>query len=332
MYPVRKKDTPSKDRAGNSPNRAARIVRQDRVYSRPHYLFIMKTAILLLLLLFPDRTGRAALSDLEKKGLYTQGTEYFQQAIETGRTDPDGARDLFTKALLRFERLADEGGVRNGRLFYNIGNIHLLLNDVGKAMVNYRRAEEYIPNDPNLAKNLAHARGMRRDHFQVQERQKILQTLLFFHYDLPSQSRLVLFGAAYLTFWLFAGIRIFSRRPFTSWGLGLTLLFSLLFCLSLYAGVRQAGMMRDGVILAEEVMGYQGDAASYQPSFEEPLHAGTEFRLLEDRNEWWQIELPDGRTTWIPATSAETVKRGGSVSSFLSSPQTSILLDKKIPS
>ena len=200
--------------------------------------------------------------------------------------------------------------MRNGKLFYNIGNIHLLLNDPGRAILNYRRAEEYIPDDPNLAKNLAYARSMRRDRFEVRERQKILQALLFFHYDLPPQSRLVLFGAAYLAFWLFAGIRVFSRRPFTSWGLGVTLLFSLLFGLSLFVEARSAGVKRDGVLLAEEVTGYQGDAASYQPSFEEPLHSGTEFRLLEDRGGWWQIELPDGRTTWIPARSAEMVKRG----------------------
>ena len=265
-------------------------------------------AVFLFLLLVPAGIGRTALSELEKKELYSQGTEYFQQAIESGINEPVAARDLFTKSLLRFERLAGEGGVKNGRLFYNIGNIHLLLDDVGRAILNYRRAEEYIPNDPNLAKNLAYARSMRRDHFEVQEREKILQTLLFFHYDLSPQTRLLFFGAAYLTFWFFAGIRIFSRRPFTIWGLGVTLLFSLLFGLSLFAEARQAWTKRDGVILAEEVIGYQGDAVSYQPSFAEPLHNGTEFTLLEERGAWWQIELPDGRTTWIPARSAEMVR------------------------
>ena len=126
--------------------------------------------------------------------------------------------------------------------------------------------------------------------------------------NLPTQTRLVLFAAAYLAFWFFAAIRVFSRRPFTSWGLGVALVFSLLFGFSLLAEVRSAGMKRDGVILAEEVTGFQGDAASYQPSFAEPLHAGTEFRLLEERGAWWRIELPDGRTTWITAASAETVR------------------------
>jgi tetratricopeptide (TPR) repeat protein len=284
------------------------LTKKDNPQHVMRFLALLGAAVLLFLLLVPAGPGRAALSDLEKKELYAQGTEYFQEAIETGRTDPAAARDLFTKSLLRFERLAGEGEVKNGRLFYNIANIHLLLDDVGRAILNYRRAAEYIPNDTNLAKNLAYARSMRSDRIDVQEREKILHTLLFFHYDLPSQSRLVFFGAAYLAFWLFAGIRIFSRRPFTSWGLGVTLLFTLLFGISLFVEARSAGMKREGVILAGEVTGFQGDATSYQPSFEEPLHSGTEFRLLEERGAWWQIELADGRTTWIPAGSAEMVR------------------------
>jgi hypothetical protein len=30
--------------------------------------------------------------------------------------------------------------------------------------------------------------------------------------------------------------------------------------------------------------------------------------LLEDRGEWWQIELPDGRSCWIPEKSSELVR------------------------
>lgn len=71
---------------------------------------------------------------------------------------------------------------------------------------------------------------------------------------------------------------------------------------------RQSSMNTIGVVLSPEVIGRQGDAESYQPSFEDPLHAGTEFLLLEDRGAWWQIELPDGRSSWIPEKTGELVK------------------------
>jgi len=280
----------------------------DRDFAGSRLLRFMGGMLLFFFIAVPMVQG-APLSSAEKKELYRQGTEYFHQAAERSGNAQAAARDLYDKALLRFERLVAEGNVNNGKLYYNIGNIYFLLNDIGRAILNYRRAEQYIPNDPNLIKNIAYVTGMRQDRLKLQDNEKILQTLFFFHYDLSFQTRLLLFGLAYISFWIFASIRIFSRRPFTAWGLGVTLLFTLLFASSLF--IDRSGFMtnRDGVILAPEIIGRQGDAESYQPSFADPLHAGTEFTLLEDRGAWWQIELPDGQRSWIPANGAELVRK-----------------------
>jgi len=268
------------------------------------------SGILFLFLLYSPACGETLLSETEKKELYNQGTEFFHQATELTETDPVAARELYEKALVRFQRLVEQGDVSNGKLYYNIGNIHFLLDDIGRAILNYRRAGQYIPNDSNLAKNLAYARSMRQDKLAIKDKEKILQILFFFHYDLGVKTRLALFGFAYVFFWIFAGTKIFSRRPFTSWGLGVTLVFALLFGSSLFVESRESTKNGEGVILAPEVIARQGDAESYQPSFEAPLHSGAEFILLEKRGAWWRIELPDGRSCWIPSHSAELVRKG----------------------
>ncbi|KPK22841.1 MAG: hypothetical protein AMJ61_16710 [Desulfobacterales bacterium SG8_35_2] len=282
---------------------------QNRNFLRLCCQRFISATLLLLILSVPAASIGASLADNQIKDLYNQGTEYFHQATEINDSDPAAARDLYGKALLRFNRLVEEGGVRNGKLYYNIGNIYFLLDDMGRAILNYLRAAQYIPNDPNLAKNLAYARSMRHDKLASKDREKILQTLFFFHYDLGTQTKLIIFALFYLSFWIFSGIKIFSQRPFTSWGLGVTLLFTLLFGSSLGMESYQAKMNHAGVITDPEVIGRQGDAEAYQPSFEDPLHAGTEFTLLEERGTWWQIELPDGRSSWIPAKSGELVKK-----------------------
>ena len=167
-----------------------------------------------------------SLGESEKKELYSQGQQFFHQAIEFSVSNPVAAKDLYAKALLRFNRLVEEGGIQNGKLFYNIGNINFLLQDTGRAILNYRRAEQFIPNDPNLVKNLAYARNMRQDKLEIKDQRKILQTLLFFHYDFGTRTRLVLFGISYVLFWIFAGLKIFSRRPYTSWMLSISLCFT----------------------------------------------------------------------------------------------------------
>ena len=249
------------------------------------------------------------LAENEKTELYSQGKDIFHQATEISTSKPEAAKDLYAKVLLRFNRLVDEGGVRNGKLYYNIGNINFLLGDTGRAILNYRRAEQYIPNDPNLAKNLAYARNMRQDKLEIKDQKKIQQTLFFFHYDFGTRTRLILFGISYVLFWIFAGAKIFSQRPYTNWVLTISLLFTLLFGTSLYVEHSQSATGLEGVILDSEVIARQGDAESYQPSFEDPLHAGVEFILLEDRGTWWQIELPDGRNCWIPEKSGELVRK-----------------------
>jgi SH3-like domain-containing protein len=65
------------------------------------------------------------------------------------------------------------------------------------------------------------------------------------------------------------------------------------------------------VILAKEVEIRKGDGTAYQRSYVDPLHDGTEFRLLEDRAGWYFILLPDGRRGWIPGTAAEMVAAAG---------------------
>ena len=62
-----------------------------------------------------------------------------------------------------------------------------------------------------------------------------------------------------------------------------------------------------GVITAPAVIARQGDGPNYPESFKDPLHAGTEFDLLERRSGWFHIRLSDNSDGWIPDNSAGLV-------------------------
>ena len=51
----------------------------------------------------------------------------------------------------------------------------------------------------------------------------------------------------------------------------------------------------------------KGDGEGFAKSFVEPLHAGTEFELVEQRGRWYHVELADGRRCWVPIDSAGIV-------------------------
>jgi hypothetical protein len=261
----------------------------------------------LALLLLP--AGRAAaMSRDEMQRLLAEATGFFNEASAKAGTDDASARDLYQKALLRFTRLVDEGGVRNGRLYYDLGNTQFHLGKLGEAILAYKRAQLYAPGDPNLQQNLEFARGKRVDKIEEKERTKVLRILFFWHYDLPSSLRLGLFAAAFAALFLSAAARLLWKRGFLPWILGISLAVALLFAASLAADSLALFTEREGVILRPEVTARKGNALSYEASFQEPLHEGTEFLLREERTSWYYVELADGRLCWVPTETAGLVR------------------------
>ncbi len=260
---------------------------------------------LAVLLLTAIAVPAAEPSDLT--AVLDEANSLFRQANETSLHDPAAAHGLYQRAALRYERLVRDAGVRNGRLFYNAGNAWFLSDDVGRAILDYRRAQLYIPSDANLAQNLAYARSTRLDRFEEKQETRVLRTLLFWHYDLPPVVRSVLFALFSGCFWIAAAIRLRRRAWAPVVVLLVTGALAALFLGSLIADTVAGPGEHGGVILAQQVTARKGDGQSYEPSFTDPLHAGTEFQLVESRPDWYQIELPDGRRCWIPSDSAAIV-------------------------
>jgi hypothetical protein len=71
-------------------------------------------------------------------------------------------------------------------------------------------------------------------------------------------------------------------------------------------GYNQATRL-SGVIISPQVTAYQGDGPNYPASFKEPLHAGTEFVLIERRPGWLHICLANGSDGWVPQSDAELI-------------------------
>lgn len=262
--------------------------------------------IVLCLVLLATAGFGATLDQSEINDLFSQGKEFFRQANQT--RDPQEAKDLYGKAVLRFERIIREGGVQNGKLYYNIGNAYFRMDDIGRAILNYRHAQQFIPNNLNLNQNLDYARQRRMDKIDEPQRTRVLKTLFFWHYDLSTGFRSFLFAVSFVLVWVVLGARLFVRKQFLNWTIGISALVSALFLLSLLVEMISLRSTRPGVILAEEVVARKGDSQSYERSFTEPLHAGTEFTLSEDRGDWYYIQLADGRRCWLPSKSVGLVR------------------------
>jgi tetratricopeptide (TPR) repeat protein len=248
-----------------------------------------------------------ALDKAEVWTLYREGESSFKQANELLQTDPAKARKLFEKAALSFEMVHREGGIENGGLFYNIGNLYFRLGNTGKAIVNYRRAERFMPNDINLQQNLNYARSRCVDKIEPKPQSQALRTIFFWHYDLGGITRAWLLAVFSGSLWLSAGMYLLRRRPWLRYMVVSCAVLSLSLACSLAVDAYEQANVRSGVVLQPEVMGRKGDSTTFEPTFKEPLHMGVEFNLVEERKGWLHIELADGRRCWIPESAAEMI-------------------------
>lgn len=250
--------------------------------------------------------AQAALSQEDAQALFTQANQTFSQA--NAHKDPAQRKPLFDKAILLFERLIQDGDIHNAKLYYNLANAYLHNQNIGKAILNYRKAQALDQNNEDIRKNLAYARSQRMDQVDLETQTRILHTLFFWHYDfsLPTRFALacVFFGLAC------TGYTLMLWRPrkgvYLIWS---SMALALCVCLAISIGIsrHENRTKHYGVIVANEITARQGDSHTFPPSFKAPLHAGTEFKLLESRTNWLHIQLDNGSKTWIPDNAGEII-------------------------
>jgi len=195
-----------------------------------------------------------------------------------------------------------QAGWESGPLYYNLANTYFKLNNLGRAILNYRRAWNLSPGDPEITKNLEYAREGLRDDIAAlplsvwarSKRAVILQFPLGIWIGISA----VLY---FLTIvWLIAALLIRPLRkksPLILKWLGGCLVISILISGLAYSFYRTPG----AIILQPTVSVRYGPAETDAAAFK--LHEGTEVKKVRGKDGWIQIALPDGKSGWLPADS-----------------------------
>jgi len=256
-------------------------------------------------------TASAAAADTLPKeqitSLFTQANDAFRQA-NTATDDPGKAKSLYEKAVLGYEKIIREGRIENPKLYYNLANAYLLQNDLGMAILNYRKAEKLDKTNSDIQKNLAFARGRRIDKVEQKTETKIMQTLIFWHYDFSMRTKFIIACISFTIFCFTLAAAIwFGRKALFSVIMVISAVMLLSFAGSFVVDSCNQATQSAGVIISPQVTAYQGDGPNYPASFKEPLHAGTEFVVIERRPGWFHIRLADGSDGWIPQSDADLI-------------------------
>lgn len=230
----------------------------------------------------------------------------YDRGVDLRLAKPSEAAAAFNEAAAGFAALVD-AGVRNGKLCYNLANAYLQSGDVGRAILNYRRAERLLPRDPRIDANLRAARSLRRNDIPPSAERAFLQTFFFWHYKTSLRARYFAAIAFYVLFWLVLTLRIATRRRSLIYAVVPCLLIWVALASSVAIETGQHSRHREGVIVADDVVARKGNGESFEPQFDQKLYQGVEFNLLEGRGDWLHVQLPDAKSGWIRTRDAELI-------------------------
>ena len=215
----------------------------------------------------------------------------------------------FSGALEAYQAIL-QSGFESADLYYNLGNAHFKVGDLGRSILNYERAARLRPRDPDIQANLQLARSITADEIEPLPRFWVLSAMAWWVEIFPRKGLALTVSLAYFLGALGLCLRILSRGPgprrvgaWTAAGAGLGL---LLFGATLLAREGLLGGSDRGIVLAEEV------AVQSAPSGEDDLtlfhvHEGTKVRLEQTTDLWSEIVLEDGRVGWIRSELIEAI-------------------------
>ena len=226
--------------------------------------------------------------------------------ISKAKAQPNGWEDIFFEAnqAYRDGRFLEavEGydqlirsGHENGHVYFNLGNAHFRLNQLGRAILNYEKARLLIPRDADLNFNLRYARDKTKD--AISESQGFILMAFFWLKSLDLKELLWGFLILNVLFWTILFIRLFLRSEWTYYLFVILLIFWIISGASFGLKWYQIATERRVVILEQEVNIMAGPDSKDTVLFR--LHEGTIVHQERSEDGWYLIALPDGKRGWV---------------------------------
>jgi len=220
--------------------------------------------------------------------IFERGNQLYQ------RGDFEGAADAYGSVV--------GAGFDSPDLRYNLGNAYFKVGDLGRAILEWERALELAPGDPDVLANLELARSLTTDVVEPLPRFWLV-SLVSWWVDLLPRGILV---ASVAIGWLLATcgaiVRILSRSGPRRRRAGWTALagVAVVVVLGSNLAVRELGLARHdrAVILAESVPVRSAPADDDNLTLFE-VHEGTVVRIDQRTGAWAEIVLADGKVGWV---------------------------------
>ena len=222
-------------------------------------------------------------------------------------TDDDAKVESFRQSRRFLQKIADESGneAATPNLYWNIGNASLLSRELGPAVLAYRRALLLDPDHAGARANISHAREQLPAWVPRPDTNALADNLLFFHSSLATEEKSLFAAIAFFMTVTLLALSIWKRWL---WLRNLSMIPALIWLTLIASWAIGTAEPNAAVIVHDEAEARSADNSRAPSRFGNPLPAGTEVTVLEERGPWTQIQLADGRSAWVEAGAIERVE------------------------
>ncbi|MEJ7558286.1 MAG: SH3 domain-containing protein [Pedobacter sp.] len=224
------------------------------------------------------------------------------------KANKEFAEKKYEAAVNTYQRVLD-AGAKTAAVYYNLGNAHYRLNSFASAILNYERARRLAPNDRDVIVNLALANSKITDKMEVLPELFLTRWWTSFLLLLTVQGwsmigvLFLLTGFTGLIIYLYSQAYRSKRLSFYS-GLVMVVLgicfISFARAVESYMEAHKEGVVFNGTVNVKSAP----DAKQKTLML---IHEGTKLRIIDSKNDWLKVELPNGTIGWVEARTLQLI-------------------------
>jgi len=248
--------------------------------------FILK--ILLTILVFPLLTALSFANNSAVESLMNKGNNYYQQK-------------QYDKAISAYQNIISQG-YEGTAVYYNLGNSFYREGKVGYAIFYYEKALRLSPGDDDIIHNLAIANAKTVDKidsvpqfFLVQWWNDLLAVYTISGWKNFAYIFYILFLAAVGVFFFIKRTR-FQKYIFYSAAVTLLVLISSVILLTIKYNKEYS--TKSGIIIEPVVSVKLSPDPNANDAF--IIHEGLKVKVEDKVDNWYKIQLHDGKVGWLP--------------------------------
>ncbi len=247
--------------------------------------------IILIALMFCFMRGIPAFAVDGPEALFAEANRAYQE-------------QRYQEAIEAYENIL-KSGFESGAVYYNLGNAYFKRRELGKTLLNYERALEFIPRDADLRANYDFARSMARDVNGNGREDFFLarfaeQAGLLFTRNEYAWAGLFFLGvlAALHLMSIFLEWSKRSRQILAGVGVFILMCYGYLGGMHYQFFIHRAILLGDASALFEP---REGATTHFQ------VYEGNAVQLLKRQDQWSKVTRFDGKEGWVPFDCLERV-------------------------